>query len=180
MHTNITRYTFSSALAVLFLLAWTTSQGQNATYVWYSFDGDPYGFAGTIVFNSPSYSGPWDASRIVSITLSTTVSGTYNANLPADLSGWWSEMGWGPTGISGLYIMLTSPSSGLQWSVSSNFPNVPGGTTGLAVRFTPAYYIEDNSGVWMPENVPEPASMWLFLFSVTLGTLHRVSRAGSK
>jgi hypothetical protein len=101
-------------LAVLCLFTFATSQGQNTIYVWSSTDGDPSGISGTIVLNSPSYSGDFNASDIVSLTLSDTVSGTYNVDLATDIYARGGIMAWGPTGISEMVLGL-SPGPASSW-----------------------------------------------------------------
>jgi hypothetical protein len=183
MKPNITRHIFASALAVIFLFTVATGRGQNTIYVWSSLDGDPGGISGTIVLSSPSYSGDFDPSRIVSVTLSSTVSGTYNVTLPADIYAWGSIMTWGPTGISEMVLGLSRGQPNPSWFLIADQNNLYGFNP-----YCPAKIREysqgpliagDDLGAWVAY-VPEPASIWLFVSALTFGILYRVCRTGPK
>ncbi len=183
MNTNIARYTSSFALAVVFLFTVATGRGQNTIYVWSSLDGYPGGISGTIVLSSPSYSGDFDPSRIVSVTLSSTVSGTYDVSLPADIYGWGSIMTWGPTGISEMVLGLSRGQPNPSWFLIADQNNIYGFDP-----YCPANIREysqgsliagDDLGAWVAY-IPEPASIGLFVSAVTLGILCRVCRTGSE
>jgi hypothetical protein len=183
MRTNISRHTFVSALTVIFLFTLATIRGQDTIYVWSSIDGNPGGISGTIVLNSPSYSGAFDASRIVSVTLSSTVTGIYNVTLPTDIYGWGFTMRWDPTGISEMLLGFSTGQPSQSWLLIADQDNIfrlnPWFPADISEYCGGSLIASDYSGAWVA-HVPEPASKWLCVFTIILGSLCRFRRIGSK
>lgn len=174
MNTNITRHTFAPAIVAIFLFAAATSRGQNTIYVWSSLDGNPGGISGTIVLSSPSYSGDFDPSRIVSITLSSDVSGTYHVALPTDIYGWGGVMTWGPTRISEMILFVSMGQPNPYWILIANEDNVwtfnPDYPAQIEEYCQGSLLAADHAGAWVA-SVPEPASIWLLMLAVAFGIL---------
>lgn len=179
--TNLRRHGLLSALAVVLTIA--ACQGQDATYVWTSFDGNPDGIFATLVLSSPSYSGDFDPARIVSVTLSSAVSGTYDVNVSTDLYGWSSFVEWNPAGISEMMLAFSPGNPAPSWFLVADQNHLFGFNPYYPAwiaerRWDTALLARDYSGAWV--GIPEPASGRLIVFGLMLVGVRYVSRENSK
>jgi len=172
----MTKIRFLCSTATIILSIGSSCLAQNTTYVWSSFDGDPYGLSGTIVLNSPSYSGNFDPSRIVSVTLSDNLSSTYNVNLPHDLYGRSATMEWGPSGISEIALALSTGAGAPDWFLVADENRIWADSSPASIQdyYNGPNFTIDTSGAWVPFVIPEPTTMCLSMFVVISGIISRI------
>lgn len=145
------------AFALVVLMFTPTMAFAQGTYVWSSTDGDPGGISGTIVLSLPSYSGDFNASHIVSLTLADSLSGTYNVELATDIYASGSIMAWGPTGISEMVLGLSKGAPASSWFLIADQNNDYGFNPPASIR---EFGIAgDFWGAWV--SVPEPSTFAL-------------------
>ena len=151
-------------LLVAFILGRTAPVvAQDSTYVWQSFDGDPFNIQGTIVLDSSS-SANGSAADVVSLTITDS----------ADTFSWSPAS---PDGVQGLWLGTTfawNQSQILQMDMDvlegdknpfATFVAQPNGTGGIFDSSTvqpPTPYPGDQSGEWVAASpVPEPSAFYL-------------------
>ena len=91
----------------LVLFTSVAAQAADTTNVWTSTDGDPDNLAATIVLDS-SANANGSISDIVSITLSDAVYGTYDVNIPHDITSLnGGTFSWDSTEITGMLLEIS-------------------------------------------------------------------------
>jgi PEP-CTERM motif len=111
------------------------------------------------VLNLPSYSGDFNASHIVSLTLSDSLSGTYNVDLATDIYASGSIMAWGPTGISELVLGLSKGAPASSWFLIADQNNDYGFNPFYPASIREFGIAGGNWGAWV--SVPEPSTFAL-------------------